>query len=852
MPALIVPPDIEEARKNISDPIPATEPISNLKPNVIVDIKQADIELDGSIISPFNAMRRIINAEDNKSTQLNTNGKPTFTPLQRAFQRKSSNKLARLAALCEAISYAIKLCSECINIVRFGDGLYLKEHIDDVQINWLMKFHDNVKLLIERDIAMAPKFGTDQRPLIVVEKPAVHASNILYQYASSTITALFDGTEMNINEATNNNGNPIDSISPNGAFYEHQAILLKMTSPILVRAWFNNEITGLPFTKTFNNYRKSKGKLPKLNQAISELVQNGILKKGIQNTRHIVGARKETYLKTSPATIRSNIDMLNYLASIDIDIDTYEHVYLSSPLPMIMELTTFATNAILFNDDYIEYCHLFNDARIEKEMEERLSKHMVESRMLFGRKQYYIPLLSQIAEQDNLNIGNNQQDDDAGHTPTNNDDNNNDSDDINTRNNNDPLSTFVFEPHRPVNNSTPNTISSFSESSSASSEMLNKNTTTAPQYNNYIHRTTESDDHLPNEFLSSVDDMMNKLINVLDYNPTDTNQSGSTPNQMENIFDNPTSPYRNESNGNTHRQNQNRSVLVTMELSNNNNINGGILLPMESTSTDMSTSLENMNSQQTLELLSGLLRNKKHLLKRILDEDKDDINLKRARNNENEEIASPFVNMNLSESLSSTSAQTQSNKAPGANQIIDEDLNEAYQKIILNDTVVMSRSDICNKLKHIKNISKLRDNIISNLVADGLLIKGDWFGSKNVNGSIELLPGFLKAFPKNQAQGQVDFARLLAKYKVHYSDYEQSFKKNKTDTFPRTLTAADVKHKTWLFSNVFVDVIEKNGFLSERLVLDPSAIVQENNTPLMHTKRDRKPKKVYSPSDNKK
>ncbi|CAF1538143.1 unnamed protein product, partial [Adineta ricciae] len=402
---IIVPSDIEEARKNILNPIPATEPISTLKPNVIVDIKQADIELDGSIISPFNAIRRIINAEDNKSTQLDTNGKPTFTPLQCAFQRKSSNKLARLAALCEAISYAIKLCSECINIVRFGDGLYLKEHIDDVQINWLMKFHDNVKLLIERDITMAPKFGTDQRPLLIIEKPAVHASNMLHQYTSSTISALFDGTEMNINEPTNdNNDNPINNVLPNNAFYEHQAILLKMTSPILVRAWFNNEITGLPFTKTFKNYRKSKSKLPKLNQAVDELVQNDILKKGFQNTRHIVAARKETYLKTSPATIRGNSNMLGYLQSISVDIDTYEHVYLSSPLPMNMELTTFATNVILFNDDYVEYCHLFNDARIEKEMEERLTKHMIESRMSFGRKQYFMPLLSQIAVQGKVKL----------------------------------------------------------------------------------------------------------------------------------------------------------------------------------------------------------------------------------------------------------------------------------------------------------------------------------------------------------------------------------------------------------------------------------------------------------------
>lgn len=177
-----------------------------------------------------------------------------------------------------------------------------------------------------------------------------------------------------------------------------------MTSPIIIKAWFNNEITGLPFTKIFSNYRKSKTKSSKLYQAIDELVQHGILKKGAKDNRHVVTARKETYLKTSPATIRGNIDMLNYLQSIGVDVDTYERVYLSSPLPMSMELTTFAVNLILFDNDYIEYCHLFNDVRIQKEMEERLSKHMVEYRMLLGQKQYYVPSLSQIVEQGNAKL----------------------------------------------------------------------------------------------------------------------------------------------------------------------------------------------------------------------------------------------------------------------------------------------------------------------------------------------------------------------------------------------------------------------------------------------------------------
>ncbi|CAF1225115.1 unnamed protein product [Rotaria sordida] len=850
---IIVPPDIEEARKNISNPISPTEPISNLKPKVIVDIKEADKEQDGSIISAYNAIRRVMEAEHQKSLQCDAKGSPIYTPLQRAFQRKSSNKLARLAGLCQAISYAIQLCSECVNIVRFGDGLYLKEYIDDEQINWLMRFHDNVKVLIERDIAMAPKYGTDQRPLIVIEKAAVHASNMLYQYNSSTISALFDGTAIDNYETTKNNNNiSINNGLSNNVYYEHHSILLKMTSPILVKAWFNNEITGLPFTKIFCNYRKSKSKVSKLIETIDELVQHGILKKGVNDNRHVVAARKETYLKTSPVTIRANNRMLDYLQSIGIDIDTYEHAYLSSPLPMNMELTTFAVNLILSDDDYIEYCHLFNDVHIQNEMGERLSKQMVEYRMVFGQKQYYIPSLSQIVEEDNLIIENSQRYD-GDQTPTNNNDNNDDNSGDNQSDNNDnALSTLLFVSHRSITNPSPNTISSRSANSSLFTELLNMNNNNESQNNNVTDQITESNNRLQNEILPSVDDITYQMTNMLDYDAINVEQLDSTTNTNNNNLDNPTSSYRNESTTNNREQNQNRSVLANIELLYGNNNNNNVILPTESTSNDTATVVENMSSQQTLELISSLLQNKKHLLKRIMAEENNDISPKRSRNNENEEITLPIVDMNLSGSLSSTSAQTQSNNTTDDSQITDKDLQEAYQKIILNDVIIMSQSDICNKLKHIKNISKSRDNIISKLVTDKLLIKGNWFASKKVNGNIDLLPGFLKAFPKNNLQDQLDFARLLAKYNVHFDQYEGSFKKNNIDTFPRTLIAADVKHKTWLYSNVLSDYIRKNDFLNERILLDPSAIAQENNSPPMRTKRDRKPKQRFSPSDNKK
>ncbi|CAF1527429.1 unnamed protein product [Adineta ricciae] len=829
---IIVPPDIEEARKVVVNPIPTSEPISNIKPSVIIDVQEVNVEQDGSVISPYNAIRRIIEAEHQKSLQCDTKGNPIYIPLQRAFQRKSSNKLARLAGLCQTTSYAIRLCFECINIVRFGDGLYLKEYIDDEQISWLMKFHDNVKVLIERDVAMAPKFGSDQRPLFIIEKPAVHASNMLYQYTSSTISALFDGTSMTINETTKNDNKISISDEPSAdAFYEHQCILLQMTSPILIKAWFSNEIMGLPFTKIFINYRKSKKKMSKLAEAVDELVRHGILRRGLQNTRHIVTARKETYLKASPATIRGNADMLTYLESIGVDIGTYEHVYLSSPLPMNMELTTFAINSILFNDDYVEYCHLFNDTRIQKEMEDRLSRHVVQFRMSLGRKQYYVPSMSQTVEHHNFNVENSQPYD-ADQTSTNN-------------NGDDVLATLIFESHRPINNSSPITTSARSENSSVLSEILNPNITTAPQYNSFIDQTTESDDHLRHEFLPSVDDIMRRLTNMLDYEPLNIEHPNPIPMTTNKIDDD------RESNQN--KSKANRPVLPNIELLPGSVINNNdTLLPAEATANDTTILLNNMSSQQTFELLSTLLPNKKHLLKRILDGENNNASPKRSRNNESEEVMAPFIDMNLSGTLSSASAPTESNTADSGNQVGDEDLQQAYHKIILSDAIVMSRSDVCSKLKHIKNINKSRDHVLTNLVTDGLLVKGNWFASKKVNGTIELLPGFLKTFPKNNPEDQADFARTLAKYKVHYKDYEESFKKNEADDFPRTLTAADVKHKTWLFSNVLVDFIGKNDFLNERVKLDPSAVIQENNTPPMRGKRDRKPKQRYSPSDDRK
>lgn len=142
----------------------------------------------------------------------------------------------------------------------------------------------------------------------------------------------------------------------------------------------------------------------------------------------------------------------------------------------------------------------------------------------------------------------------------------------------------------------------------------------------------------------------------------------------------------------------------------------------------------------------------------------------------------------------------------------------------------MSKSEICIKLKHVAKISKLRDNIISTLVNDKLLIEGNWFATKRANGNVSLMSGYLKTFPKDDIQDQQDFARSLTKYGIHYHEFEQSFKRKKNDSFPRILDAYDVKfNNKWLFSTELANTIEKNSFLRERISIDPSAIIQESN-----------------------
>lgn len=161
--------------------------------------------------------------------------------------------------------------------------------------------------------------------------------------------------------------------------------------------------------------------------------------------------------------------------------------------------------------------------------------------------------------------------------------------------------------------------------------------------------------------------------------------------------------------------------------------------------------------------------------------------------------------------------------------ISQEKLSRIYHKLILSDAIVMSKSDICVKLKHICNSAKVQDKVITDLVNDRLLVMGKWFSLKNINGIVDYA-GYLKGFPGNDTQAQIEFATVLAKYAIDYVDFEKSFKKNKVDDFPRKIDVTDIKKSKWLFSQALRETILANNFLKQRLVIDSSAFIQSSNS----------------------
>lgn len=103
---------------------------------------------------------------------------------------------------------------------------------------------------------------------------------------------------------------------------------------------------------------------------------------------------------------------------------------------------------------------------------------------------------------------------------------------------------------------------------------------------------------------------------------------------------------------------------VTLSSKNNNN---DTFPSTETASYDVTSVLQNMDSQQTLELISELVRNQKHVVKRVFEQENDGLPSKRSKNNEHEDVTMPTFDFNLisSGSLSLTSTEIQSNNSIG-------------------------------------------------------------------------------------------------------------------------------------------------------------------------------------------
>jgi hypothetical protein len=156
-------------------------------------------------------------------------------------------------------------------------------------------------------------------------------------------------------------------------------------------------------------------------------------------------------------------------------------------------------------------------------------------------------------------------------------------------------------------------------------------------------------------------------------------------------------------------------------------------------------------------------------------------------------------------------------------------LSQIHKKLILSDSIVMSKTDLCVRLKHVSASTQIRDRAFNNLVNDKLLVIGDWFSSKSIKGIVNFT-GYLKGFPENDFQSQMEFAGKLAKYGLDYIDFEKSFRKDKVGALPRTLDTSDIKQSKWLYSQALMDKILSNNFLKERLVIDPSAVIHSSNS----------------------
>ncbi|CAF1590234.1 unnamed protein product [Rotaria magnacalcarata] len=469
-------------------------------------------------------------------------------------------------------------------------------------------------------------------------------------------------------------------------------------------------------------------------------------------------------------------------------------------------------------------------------MEERFTQHMVQYRMALGRKQYFVPKSSQVIDQENIN-----------------------SQDVQGYNTNATRSNNVISPLRSSNNLLKSLASFHLSNSPVFSEVHDLNDCRQLGDSNFIHQETSTNapENLEHNHYSFIDYTLDQLNSIINSDPLITCERNLAATMIE-----PGSSELISNQQNLHKQtnhnNEQSDHQPNEEHYGEHNINQTDAIQITS-SSNFATSNMNNDVVPTLSPMNTIINNIYH------DNDQNQINqldqpipssasvnnihnsnLNISNNNQhnsiirsvliekdatsnNEPVSSSCnttaqisdmdteiqLNNNETNTLDSNSDPEQT--ASDSENINERDLTEIYAKLILSNSIVMSKSEISIKLKHVSKISTIRNKIISDLTNDKLLIEGNWFVMKKVNGGIGLMKSYLKAFPKTNAPAQSEFANLLSKYNIHLDDFEKSFKKKKTDKFPRILTDSDIKHNAYLYSSELADIIQNNDFLCERV-----------------------------------
>lgn len=158
-----------------------------------------------------------------------------------------------------------------------------------------------------------------------------------------------------------------------------------------------------------------------------------------------------------------------------------------------------------------------------------------------------------------------------------------------------------------------------------------------------------------------------------------------------------------------------------------------------------------------------------------------------------------------------------------------------YQHILLMGNPVMSKTDITRKLSNTFTLTGLKDRAIDILVADKLLVPGNWFTSRASNGKITFHQGYLKGYPDDNPEDKARFSQILAEYSIDHEAYHYSFNNGNPFTqindslLPRKLTFQNISSKSWGFSQLLSDCISKSNYLTSRILLDKNAVILQQH-----------------------